>query len=150
MSVCFKSFNVSHNFSRTAAHCWARGFYESNRFAFKKMKQVNDEEQLLRIFRSLYFEMKCNNNKRDSFDFVYQERLPLNVQSCKLYNNKYMIPSIQITNTEIFASISALVLKWLSRKVLFTNRKGQKKLLKSRLLFKKIANFTGQLLQNYK
>ena len=43
---------------------------------FKQIKQVNDEEQLLQIFRSLYFEKKCNNNKRDSFEFVYQE-LPL-------------------------------------------------------------------------
>ena len=29
----------------------------------------------------------------------------LKVQSCKLYNNKYMISSTQITNTEIFAFI---------------------------------------------
>ena len=34
-----------------------------------------------------------------------------------------MIASEQITNTEIFAFIAALVLKLLSRKVLFTNRK---------------------------
>ena len=63
----------------------------------------------------------------------------LKVQSCKLYDNKYMIASIQIKNTEIFTFISVLVLKLLSRKVLFTNR----------LLFTKVANFTGQLLQNY-
>ena len=61
-----------------------------------------------------------------------------------------MIASTQITNTEIFASISILALKLLSRKFLFTNRKKQHKLLKSRLLFKKIENFTGQLLQSYK
>ena len=47
----------------------------------------------------------------------------LKVQSCKLYNNKCMIASTQITNTEIFAFISVLVFKILSRKVLFTNRK---------------------------
>ena len=34
-----------------------------------------------------------------------------------------MITSIQITNTEIFAFIAALVLKSLSRKILFINRK---------------------------
>ena len=34
-----------------------------------------------------------------------------------------MIASTQITNTEIFASISILALKLLSRKFLFTNRK---------------------------
>ena len=46
----------------------------------------------------------------------------LKVQSCKLYN-KYMIASIQITNTEIFAFIAVLVSISLSRKVLFINRK---------------------------
>ena len=38
-------------------------------------------------------------------------------------NNKYMIDSRQITNTEIFAFIAALVFKLSSRKVLFINRK---------------------------
>ena len=47
----------------------------------------------------------------------------LKVQSCKLYNNKYMIASTQITNTEIFTFITSLVFKLLSRKVLFINRK---------------------------
>ena len=61
-----------------------------------------------------------------------------------------MIALTQITNTEIFAFIVVLVFKLFSRKILFINKKRQKKLLKSRLLFKKIANFTGKLLQNYK
>ena len=60
-----------------------------------------------------------------------------------------MITSTQITNTEIFAFISVLVFKILSRKGLFTNRKDNRN-LKSRLLLKKIANFTGKLLQNCK
>ena len=47
----------------------------------------------------------------------------LKVQSCKLYNNKYMIVSTQIKNTEIFTFIAALVFRLLSRKVLFINRK---------------------------
>ena len=63
----------------------------------------------------------------------------LKVQSCKLYDNKYMIASVQIKNTEIVTFVSVLVLKLLSRKVLFTNR----------LHLTKIANLTGQLLQNY-
>ena len=71
----------------------------------------------------------------------------LKVQSCKLYNSKYMIASTQKTNTEIFSFIAGLVFKLLSRKVLFRR---QQKLLKSRILFKKIANFTGKLLQNCK
>ena len=43
--------------------------------------------------------------------------------SCKLYNNKYMIASAQVTNTEIFAFIAVLVFNLLSRKVLFINKK---------------------------
>ena len=47
----------------------------------------------------------------------------LNVQSCKLYNNKYMIASTQIMSTEAFAFIAVLVFKLLSRKVLFIKKK---------------------------
>ena len=47
----------------------------------------------------------------------------LKLHSCKLYNNKYMIASAQIKNTEIFAFKAVLVFKLLSRKVLFTYRK---------------------------
>ena len=47
----------------------------------------------------------------------------LKVQSCKSCNSKYMVSSIKITNTEIFAFIAVLVFKLLSRKVLFINRK---------------------------
>ena len=49
--------------------------------------------------------------------------LRLKVKSCKLYNNKYMIASTQIINSEIFAFIAVLVFKSLIRKVLFINRK---------------------------
>ena len=56
-----------------------------------------------------------------------------------------MIVSTQIANTEIFAFTSVLVFKILSRKVLFIKRKGNRN-LKIRLLFKKIANFTGKLM----
>ena len=40
----------------------------------------------------------------------------LKVQSCILYNNKYMITSTQIKNTEIFA-------KLLSRKVVYKQKR---------------------------
>ena len=59
-----------------------------------------------------------------------------------------MITSAQITNTEMFAFIADLVFKLFSHKVLFTNKKRQKKLLKSGLLLKKIGNFADKLLQN--
>ena len=47
----------------------------------------------------------------------------LKVQSCKLYNDKYMIASAQITNTKNFAFMVLLVFKLLSHTVLFMNRK---------------------------
>ena len=49
-------------------------------------------------------------------------QLYLKVQSCKLHDNKYVITSTQITNTEIFAFTVILFFKLLSRKVLFINR----------------------------
>ena len=58
-----------------------------------------------------------------------KELIHLKVQSCKLYNNKYMIASTQITNTEILAFISVLVLKSSRRKALFTNRKRQQNIV---------------------
>ena len=47
----------------------------------------------------------------------------LKVESCKLCDNKHMIASTQIRNTEIVASIAVLVFKLLNRKVLLINRK---------------------------
>ena len=47
----------------------------------------------------------------------------LKVQSYKLYDNKYMMVLTQISNTENFAFIPVLVFTFLSRKVLFINRK---------------------------
>ena len=47
----------------------------------------------------------------------------LKVQSCKLYNNKYIIALTQITNTEIFAVIAVPVFTLLSRKVLLQTEK---------------------------
>ena len=55
--------------------------------------------------------------------FIREYWTTLKVQSCKLYNNKYMISSTQITNTEIFAFVSDLVFKLLSRKALYVNAK---------------------------
>ena len=68
------------------------------------------------------------------------------VKSSKLYNKKYMIASIKITNTEIFALIAVLVFKLLSRKLLFINRKDNRNCEKIGS-FKKLANFKGKLLQ---
>ena len=61
----------------------------------------------------------------------------LKVQSCKSYNSKYMVASIQITNTEIFAFIAVQVFKLL----IVYKQKRHQKLLKSRLLFKSLQNY---------
>ena len=54
---------------------------------------------------------------------IVDKLLKLKVQSCTLYNSKYLIASsTQIINTETFAFISVLVFELLSRKVLFINR----------------------------
>ena len=59
--------------------------------------------------------------------FLPQTIFSLKLQSCKLYNNKHMIASTQITKTEIFAIMVVLVLKLLSRKILFIDRKDIRK-----------------------
>ena len=41
--------------------------------------------------------------------------LKLKAQSCRSYDNKYIITSTQITNTELFVFIAILVFKLLSR-----------------------------------
>ena len=50
----------------------------------------------------------------------------LKVQSYKIYNNKYVIASQQVKNTEVFAFIAVLVFKLLNRKLLFIKRKDNK------------------------
>ena len=56
-------------------------------------------------------------------------RSPLKVQSCKLYNNKFIIASTQIDN-EIFAFIPVLVFKSLGYTALKDNRKKLKSTVK--------------------
>ena len=81
-------------------------------------------------------------------DFQICISVTLKVPSRKLHDNKYMIVSTQITNTEIFAFIAVLVFQLLNRKVLFKNRKDNRKNSKNKKI-KKIANFTGKLPQKY-
>ena len=59
-----------------------------------------------------------------------------------------MITSTQIKKSAFFAFIAVLVFKLLSCKVLSVNIKNR--LLRIRLLFNKIDNFTGRLQENYK
>ena len=55
---------------------------------------------------------------------IYDQRLSFWIKLLFLYNNKYMIASTQIINTEILI-IAVLVFELLSRKDLFMNRKRQ-------------------------
>ena len=60
-----------------------------------------------------------------------------------------MIASTQITNTEIFAFIPVPVSKLSSLKVCLQT-KMTVETVEKKAIFKKIANSTGKLLQNYK
>ena len=92
MSVCFKSFGISHNFSKTTAlvrnHVvWVilkiyQSMYDSKQFVFEQIKQVNDEEQLLRIFGCLYFKIKCNNHKKRFIEFFLARTFRIIRRSC--------------------------------------------------------------------
>ena len=62
-----------------------------------------------------------------AFSYVSTTGISIKVHSCKLYNNKYMITSSQITTTEIFTFKAVLVYKLLSCKILFINRKENRK-----------------------
>ena len=47
----------------------------------------------------------------------------IKIQSCDLYNNKYMIASIQITHNEVFTSIAVEAFKLVGNRVLFIDKK---------------------------
>ena len=78
------------------------------------------------IYNRPYTFLDYNNIIYDlqfGFRQQYSTSHALKVQSYKLYNNKYMLASTQISNTEIFVFTAVLVFKLLSRKVLFINKK---------------------------
>ena len=75
---------------------------------------------------------------KNDFEFEHLATFQiLKIQSCKLYNDKYRIPSTQITNTEIFAFIAVLVFKLLSCKALLINRKDNRNCKKISLFLRK-------------
>ena len=71
--------------------------------------------------------ISCHFSYEDNDDinkFMFpKNRTKSKVQPSKLCNGKYMIPSTQITNTEIFVFIAVRIFKLFSRKVLFINKK---------------------------
>ena len=72
-------------------------------------------------------ENDLNDDRIESLYFRWTQRKLINfllkVQSCKLYNDKYMIASSQISNIEDFAFVAVPVFTLLSRKVLFIDKK---------------------------
>ena len=73
---------------------------------------------IFNCFQNCYQKKKVQKEKvKAKFRNLNIYNLQSDLESCKLYNNKYMIASTEKTNTEIFASIAALVLKFLRRKV---------------------------------
>ena len=58
-----------------------------------------------------------------AFSKLSRNIMDLKVELCKLYNNKYMIASTQMTNKQIFAFVAVLAFKLMSCKVLSINGK---------------------------
>ena len=83
-----------------------------HRFSAQKKENEHLEEFIQRINDQI-------STLKSEINFLREK---LKLQSCKLYVNKYMIASTQITNT----FIAVLVFKLLSRKVLFISRKGNR------------------------
>ena len=73
----------------------------------------------------------------------------LKIQSCRLYNDKYMIGSTQITNAEICAFVVSLVFNLLIRKVLLIKRKGNKNCYKVSYFLRRWTISRVILLQSY-
>ena len=100
---------------------------------------------------------KTWKDNKNMFGF-HTNSLKLKVQPCKLYNNKYMMASKQRTTTAVFAFITVLVFKLLSRKVFFMDRKAESCRFKYawpfcyQLALKgwKVDYFIRKLLKNYK
>ena len=107
--LTIKSFHCSHWFS------------EGQPIGKRKYR---DEQKNLFTSCKWWKQSLALNPASKAYTEPYQYRdKAFNVQSCKLYNKKYMITLTKITSTNIFTFIAVLVFKLLSRKFLFINRK---------------------------
>ena len=90
--------------------------------------RINISTRNISLYVYLYFDADTQYKVKKLIIFLSNLWLnpQLKVESYKLYNNKYIIASTQITNTEIFAFIAFLVFKLLNRKVLFINWKDKR------------------------
>ena len=89
--------------------------------AFFCLCEINS--RVMANFVHNWFEEKSRNQPNNQSCSDQYLKAELEVQSCKLYNNKCLIAFTQITKNAIFAIIAVLVFKLLGRKVLFINRK---------------------------
>ena len=126
-SLTFINFNIDIYISVKRLVSWIEDFFHkyfevfsNNRYPshfLEHVPRLNKDYIWVRL-RCIRF--KCT--KARNLDKI-NNWTTLETQSCKLYNNKCMIPLTQITNFEIFTFIAVLVFKLLSPKVLFINRK---------------------------
>ena len=101
------------------------------------------------VILSDLYQFNLQNLQIQPPDVFYEKTVNLlKVPSCKLYHNKCMIASAQITSTEIFAFIAVLAFKLLSRK----SRKTEKSIETAKKQATSYENdkFYGELLQIYK
>ena len=87
-----------------------------------KNKNKDKQKKNRQVPLEIFLNPECSGSTKWQTKIVTYYPSALKVLSCKLCNNKYMITSTQIVNTEIFAFIAVLVFKLLNRKVLFINR----------------------------
>ena len=105
-----------------------------------KINKVKPMKNWLMVIILFYVSSLVIKGARTKWSIIFFKCV-LKVQSCKLYNSKYMITSTQIANIEIFAFIAVLVFKLVNHKVLFINRKGNIKQLRKYKTVKKLATF---------
>ena len=75
------------------------------------IKSVSKKKVTIDRIRAHLLKTDDGNNDNWSIEKLESMLTDLKVQSCKLYNNKYMIALTQITNTETLAFIAVLVFK---------------------------------------
>ena len=106
MSVCFKSYDLSHHFSKTAALVQkARSLGHSDsmsKLVSIQIRRVDGEEQLLRLFCCLQFEIKCNDDKNLFIRFSLTRTFSA---FKKMYNNINKIIRLSCWKKEVFGVV---------------------------------------------
>ena len=116
--------NVRAKFSKNSK----RNNNEKNlRKTLASRRMLNAKQTIVNVWTNVHENSDLFTCTKEDFVFfaVFLRKMQRTLKgaACILYNNKYMIASIQINNTEIFALIAVLVFTLLSHKVLVINRK---------------------------